>query len=119
MTNEQFGVIVNKFFTFQKKMEETKGKEYANGEDRLGNFKREAIKMGVTPELVCHIYLAKHLDSIDYYVKVVQATGHEPTNQSEPIDGRIGDAIVYLMILYAIIAEREAGTLDEAIRPAL
>ena len=119
MTNEQFHGIVEKFFAFQKKMEETKGKEYANGEDRLGNFKREAIKMGVTPELVCHIYLAKHLDSIDHFVKVVQATGHEPTNQSEPIDGRIGDAIVYLMLLYALTVEREAGTLDEAIRPAL
>jgi len=107
MTNDRFNEIARGFFSFLEHVSATKGKEYANGEDRLGNFKREALKLDVMPETVCHIYLAKHLDSIDHFVKNVQTTGVPPPILSEPIHGRIGDAIVYLMLLDALIVERE------------
>jgi len=110
MNNVEFNTIVDRFFAFQQKMEATKGKEYAGDTDRLANFKEEAADIGVMPETVCHIFLNKHLRSIRSYVKTVQATGQPPTNQSEPFEGRVGDAIVYLMLLYALTVEREQIT---------
>lgn len=106
MTNDKFNEIVASFMSFFQRIEKTKGKEYANGEDRLGNFKREAAKLGVEPETVCHIYMAKHADSIDHHVKTIQATGKLPDETAEPMHGRFGDHIVYLMLLYALTVER-------------
>jgi len=74
-------------------------KEYASDSDRLSNFK--AID-GVDPELVCFIYLTKHIDGIRNYV-----TGRARV-QRDSIRGRILDAMNYLILLNAIIIEKES-----------
>jgi len=43
-------------------------------------------------------YLLKHIDGISAYVK-----GHK--SQREDVTGRITDAIVYLMLLWAMVVE--------------
>ena len=75
---------------------DTKGREYANSDDQLANFKRLAKRLGLTPAQVCTVYLTKHLDSIDSWVR------NPEQDLSEPIDGRIDDAILYLILLKAI-----------------
>ena len=72
----------------------TKGIEYANDQDQLANFMRLGQRLGLRPEAVILVYLTKHLDAIDSYVR----TG---TVHSEPISGRIDDAILYLILLKA------------------
>ena len=77
---------------------DTKGVEYSNSDDQLANFKRLAASLGVTPEFIILVYLTKHLDGINSFV----AKGGE---LSEPITGRIDDAILYLVLLKACILE--------------
>lgn len=77
-----------------------KGEEYSRGEeDCNSNFKRVAEAVGGDPITICYVYLAKHLDSIASYVK----TGE--VKSDEPIEGRIGDAVNYLLILASLIEE--------------
>lgn len=78
---------------------DTKGVEYSNSIDQLANFKRLAASLGVTPEFIVLVYLTKHLDGINSFV----ANGGE---LSEPIFGRIDDAILYLVLLKACIFEQ-------------
>ena len=75
----------------------TKGREYANSDDQLANFKRLGKQLGLSPEKVIMVYMTKHLDSIHSYVR------NPEQDLSEPIDGRIDDAILYLILLKASI----------------
>ena len=49
---------------------------------------------------VLWIFLKKHMDGITAYIK-----GHK--SQREDVRGRIKDAIVYLMLLWAMVEERD------------
>lgn len=79
----------------------TKGREYATEEDGLANFKNRAKQMGITPGQVWGIFYGKHSDAIFSYLKGGKAL-------SEPIQGRIDDAILYLILLKALITEGSA-----------
>lgn len=79
----------------------SKGAEYAGLEDRLANFKRGAVDTGASPEQVCWIYLSKHLDSLKTFIR----TGKQG---SEPIQGRIADAMNYIILLGALLHEAQA-----------
>lgn len=85
---------------------DTKGEEYANsGErrdtDQLANFKRLAAEMGITPEQVLNVYLTKHMDGIKSYIRTGKVL-------SEPIEGRIDDAILYLILLKGLVIDSRA-----------
>lgn len=89
-------------------------KEYAREEGNcFGNFDRVAERVKVQCESCDHVqslsrmhvllvYLEKHLDGIHSYV-----SGHR--SQREGVEGRIGDARVYLNLLRAMVElERDA-----------
>lgn len=92
-----------------------KGGEYAGSEDRLANFKRGAGLTGATPMQVLFIYLSKHYDAVATYIRD-DATNTE-RRRSESIRGRVHDAINYLLLLEALIVERE-GEKDAAAKVA-
>jgi hypothetical protein len=74
-------------------------KEYAHGRENVfANFERGAKALDISREKVLMTYLLKHIDGISAYVK-----GHR--SQREDITGRITDAIVYLMLLWAMSRE--------------
>ena len=74
-------------------------KEYAHGRGNVfANFERIAKALNIEREKVLMTYLLKHIDGISAY-----ANGH--TSQREDIKGRITDAIVYLMLLWAMNRE--------------
>jgi len=98
MTYEDFDKLVEQMIQEEKAIGNTKGKEYTQG-DRLDNFKRLAAELGITPLQVLWIYLKKHLDSIAHYVRTEKVL-------SEPIQGRIKDARVYLSLLRGLIEEK-------------
>ena len=80
---------------------QTKGTEYSRGEEDVNsNFKRLSEELGIESKQVLYIYLKKHLDAISYYIKTNEV-------KSEPIEGRIADAINYLLILASLISEEQ------------
>lgn len=89
-------------------MRDTKGKEYAHSESRFANFDRGAERLGISRTMILNVYLHKHLDAIDSYVKTGQV-------HSEAIRGRIVDAITYLGLLAGILEEEASET--AAVRP--
>jgi len=71
-------------------------KEYAQDLNNVfANFERVANSLEISREEVLMVYLLKHMDGISAYVK-----GHK--SQRESVQGRITDAIVYLMLLWAM-----------------
>lgn len=84
-------------------LSDTKGQEYAGSEDRLANFKRGAQSVGLPPTTILNVYASKHWDSIQSFIRG-QVSGEE-RELSEPIEGRIDDLILYLILLKCLIRE--------------
>ena len=81
------------------RMRDTKGKEYANSTDRFANFKRLAEQLEISNIQIAWIYTTKHLDAIAQYCRT------QETRSTEPIRGRIVDAITYLTLIAGMIKE--------------
>ena len=78
-------------------------KEYAHTDDNVfANFDRVGSLLSISSEKTLMVYLLKHIDGITAYL-----SGHK--SQREDVRGRIKDAIVYLMLLWAMIEERESN----------
>ncbi len=105
MTFEDFDKLLDVMISEEKEIGVTKGKEYTQG-DRLDNFKRLAVELNISPKQVLWVYLKKHLDSIANFIKMDAKSASMPI-LSEPIEGRIKDARVYLSLLRALIAEEK------------
>tara|TARA_R100001594_G_C3989780_1_gene252142 strand:- start:556 stop:933 length:378 start_codon:yes stop_codon:yes gene_type:complete len=72
-------------------------KEYAHDEENVfANFDRVSKSLKITSEQALMVYLLKHIDGINAYIK-----GHD--SQREEVSGRITDAITYLLLLWAMI----------------
>lgn len=78
----------------------TKGVEYTlSGLDVNNNFKRLGNELNLDPNKVLWIFLKKHLDAILNFINNGKV-------ESEPIEGRIADAVNYLLILASILEEQ-------------
>ena len=76
-------------------------KEYAHDKDNVfANFDRVGSLLSITSEKTLMVYLLKHIDGITAYL-----AGHK--SQREDVRGRIKDAIVYLILLWAMVEERD------------
>ena len=72
-------------------------KEYARDVDNVfANFQRVGKYVGISQEQVLMVYLLKHIDGIMAYIN-----GHK--SQREGVEGRITDAIVYLLLLRGMV----------------
>ena len=101
MTDKDFYQMVDSFLVECIDTMKSKGQAYAGeGQDTFANFKRIADRYKIKPEFVLMVYLSKHLDAIDAYIR---GEYHDP----EPIHGRIKDAINYLLILFGMIKEEQ------------
>lgn len=99
MTQREFNRIIRAAEERKLAIMQSKGNEYCRSEeDRLANFKRIAATLNLSPIQVWYVYFQKHMDAIISYIN----TGKEG---SEPIDGRIDDASVYLDLLRGFVAE--------------
>ena len=103
MTREEMAKVMTRVFEECTALRGAGQKEYAHADDRpFRNFEALAEEF---PELsrdkVLWILLRKHLDGIKAHVG-----GHR--SQREPVQGRINDAIVYLILLRAMIEEEAA-----------
>lgn len=99
MTIKEFNELIkNELLPKCFKVMNTKGLAYSGKEDKLGNFKRCGVLAGMPTTKAWLAYFVKHFDAICSWIR----GGY---NDSEPIEGRIVDAINYLFLLYAIISE--------------
>lgn len=103
MTRDDFIALLENEHREIVAINRTKGHDYAGEEDALSNFKRNAARLGMTPIQVWAIYFYKHLDAIETYVR-------EGGVASEPIEGRIRDAILYLYLLRGLVSEGTVGS---------
>lgn len=91
-----------------------KGHDYREGhdDDLLHNFRTVGEDMDIAPEKVWYIYASKHWKAIKTFIK------EGGQSESEPIEGRIKDVIVYLLLLYRRVQEMKANTVVEEIMRA-
>jgi len=100
MRLDDFMSYAEEMWGVEKTLLSQKGKEYTvSSPDKHENFKFIGHILGISPELVCLVYMMKHLLSIMNYVMI----GTEVSG--EPIQGRINDARNYLLLLGSLICE--------------
>ena len=101
MNTEKFNTILEDRLLSIRTVLGNKAKEYASC-DRLYNFKRASEILRTTPEKALLGMLMKHLVSvIDLVEGSLEATEYM-------VDEKIGDAINYLVLLEAILKERDS-----------
>ena len=109
-TNGQYTALLHSTVENVMKLSKLKGGEYSGDQDRLANFRRNALALGLSMEHVWAVFAGKHWDAIQQFVKDL-SVGVERT-RAEPIAGRADDLIVYLILFKAMLQERENALLD-------
>lgn len=102
-TWEEYEKIVQSTIKKITELAHTKGAEYAGDEDRLANFRRNGLDIGIPMETVWRVYAGKHWDAISQFIKDLN-TGKRRA-LSEPMEGRVDDLIVYLLLFKCMLAE--------------
>ena len=115
MNRKEFQGIIDQTFQSIQKLSGSKGVEYTGHEGEANihaNFDRLSADLQLDPETVLMVYLTKHLDSIRTYVNNIGAPASPKL--SEPIEGRIDDAILYLILLKGMVYRRTTSALPKA-----
>jgi hypothetical protein len=114
MTPTEFNRLTATTFDTLHALQAVKGGEYASDDDRLANFKEAGKRLSTLPEQVLLVYLDKHYASICNFVRDLAA--HRTRPRSEPIEGRVDDMIIYLLLFKALLEERKeaAATLTQS-----
>ena len=99
MKEKDFYKLVDDRYAKCMEIMKSKGTAYSGLDDKLGNFKRVAKNLAMTPEQVWYVYFAKHVDALSAFLRGEYL-------DSEPIQGRIMDLINYLFLLNAILIEQ-------------
>jgi hypothetical protein len=116
MTNDEFTKIDAELLAASNAVLLERETSYAEGGDRLANFKRIAREVGLTPEKVCEVYLHKALCSVTKLLNGQEVKG-------EPVVSRFSDVMNYVRLAYALIREKQTPQLklqdifDQAQRP--
>ena len=102
MTSQEFDKIVDERIEYIRNSLQRKAKEYNLEEDRLSVFKRAASIQHQTPSQALLGMLTKHIVSIYDYVET------DADFTDEIASEKIGDALNYLILLYALNKEYQA-----------
>ena len=106
MKKQEFNELFLNIMMEVKQTRDAGQKEYAHTEENVfANFERVANNLDISKEQALMVYLSKHIDGINAWVK-----GHK--SQREDVRGRIKDAIVYLCLLWGM-AETEIVSEEE------
>ena len=99
MKKDKFNELFLDIMTEVKQTRDEGQKEYAHTEENVfANFERVAENLNISREQSLMVYLMKHMDGINAWIK-----GHK--SQREDVTGRIKDAIVYLCLLWGMAIE--------------
>lgn len=111
---ERYNNIVEDTFRKIEELAEKKGHEYSGDEDRLANFRRNGNNLDLPMEVIWSVYAAKHWDAITQYIK--DYNSNNIVMRMEPIEGRVDDLIVYLLLFKAMLDERSMQVNSAQIR---
>jgi hypothetical protein len=103
-SHDRWSTMVEEIFDEVRHLAKAKGGEYSGDVDRLLNFRRNGTALDLPMETIWAVYSAKHWDAIMQYIKDLKSG--KTRERMEPIDGRIKDLIVYLLLLNAMVEER-------------
>tara|TARA_R110002051_G_scaffold115244_1_gene188324 strand:- start:601 stop:1029 length:429 start_codon:yes stop_codon:yes gene_type:complete len=99
MKKQEFNELFLDIMMEVKRTRDEGQKEYAHTEENVfANFERVANSLNISKEQALMVYLMKHIDGINAWIK-----GHK--SQREDVTGRIKDAIVYLCLLWGMATE--------------
>lgn len=101
MTFEEFDKFFDTFIDECRSMRDTKGKEYASSLDRFDNFNRLAKTLDLDRLKIAQVYVQKHLDSVNTYLKTGQVSSNER------IRGRFIDIVTYMILMAGMAEEFE------------
>lgn len=102
-SHERYNEIIAQSLQQIQKLGTLKGGEYAGDVDRLANFRRNATALGVNMETVWAVYAAKHWDALMQFIQDKQKG--KTRERLEPIDGRVDDLLVYLILFKCMLDE--------------
>lgn len=103
-SNAAWDALLDRAVARIKGLAASKGAEYSGDQDRLDNFRRGAARYGLQMEVIWGVYASKHWDSVQTYIRDLNCGRSRP--YSEPIDGRVDDLLVYLLLFKAMLEER-------------
>ena len=104
-THAQYDRLVDETIDNIIKLGKLKGGEYAGDTDRLENFRRNGVQLGLPMEVIWAVYYNKHHDAIMTYIR--DLSQNKTRERLETIPSRIDDMIVYLLLFKAMYAEWE------------
>jgi len=100
MNTKDFNILSMEIITQVNEAREAGQQEYAHDQDNIfANFDRVGSLLSIGSEKTLMVYLLKHIDGITAYLDGLKS-------QREDVRGRIKDAIVYLMLLWAMVEEK-------------
>jgi hypothetical protein len=105
MKPDDFVLLIDETFRNLHNLSKTKGREYSGVNDRFANFKEIAKDLIITPEQALWVYFYKRFCSIRTHIHDIAV--NNPRVLSEPIEGRIDDAILYLLLLKGLLRDRD------------
>lgn len=101
MDKNRFISLIEETMANVMQLTATKGEEYSRDDDQLANFKRAAKEAMISPNQAWVVFFNKHIDSIKTHA------ANPLVQMSEPINGRIDDAILYLLLYKAIVEDQK------------
>jgi hypothetical protein len=103
MTHERKTEVFKELFDSCYALQIGKAKDYASDSDALSNFKsQDAEALGLTPFQKWGVYFGKQAMSI---MNAIGKNPNMPSTTSEPIEERIHDAIIYLVLLKCLLED--------------
>jgi hypothetical protein len=103
MIHERKNEIFKEVFDSCLNLQYGKAKDYATNVDALSNFKsQDAEVLGLTPFQKWGVYFGKQAMSI---LGAIGKNPEMPSTTSEPIEERINDAIIYLVLLKCLLED--------------
>lgn len=102
---DDFARVIQSTMEKIENLNRLKGGEYAGDNDRLANFRRNGIQLGLPMETVWAIYYNKHHDAVMQFISDMNSG--KLRARAEPIQGRVDDMILYLLLFKAMLEERE------------
>lgn len=110
-THDRWNTLLESTFNSIRELAAKKGGEYSGDTDRLLNFRRNGKALGLPMETVWAVYAAKHWDAIIQYINDQRT--EVSRERMEPIEGRVDDLLVYLLLFKAMLKEYNTQTIQE------
>lgn len=102
MNRVDFERLLDSTFQSVRGINRTKGREYADDDDALRNFKKNGPLLGLTPTQHWGVLFLKHVDALVAFARDGEV-------KSEPIESRVHDVILYAGLLLGLVEDRRAA----------